>query len=92
MMLQFFDDLYRCAERFNTWLKPGGKVAFVVGNKLIETAMIPTERIVADLFAHHNFRLCQSIKHKLKCNNSNSEVPWQERTIQDEYVLILQKV
>jgi hypothetical protein len=66
-------------------------VAFVIGNKLIDQKMIPTDVIVTELFAHHGFDLARSIKHKLKCNNSNSEVPWQERTIQDEFVLIFRK-
>lgn len=91
MMLQFFDDLYRCAALFRKWLKPNGSVAFVVGNKLIDQKMIPTDGIVTELFVHHGFDLVRSMKHKLKCNNSNSEVPWQERIIQDEFVLIFQK-
>ena len=91
MMLQFFDDLYRCAALFRKWLKPKGSVAFVIGNKLIDQKMIPTDVIVTELFARHGFDLARSIKHKLKCNNSNSEVPWQERTIQDEFVLIFRK-
>ena len=91
MMRQFFDDLYRCAALFRKWLKPNGFVAFVIGNKLIDQKMIPTDAIVTELFTHHGFDLVRSVKHKLKCNNSNSEVPWQERTIQDEFALIFRK-
>jgi hypothetical protein len=37
-------------------------------------------------------RLDDVVSHKLKTNNSNSEVPWQERVIQEEHVLICTKV
>ena len=91
MMLQFFDDMHRCGKLFHQWLKPRGKVAFVIGNKLIDKTMIPTDRIVIELFENQGLHFVSEVKHKLKCNNSNSEVPWQERTIQDEFVLIFQK-
>lgn len=91
MMMRFFDDMAACADRFYEWLRPGGPVAFVVGNKRLGTELIPTDAIVTELFASAGFNFERSIQHKLKCNNSNSEVPWQERTIQDEYVLVFRK-
>lgn len=91
MMMKFFDDMAGCADRFSRWLRPGAPIAFVVGNKRLGDRLIPTDMIVTDLFQSAGLRFERSIQHKLKCNNSNSEVPWQERTIQDEFVLVFRK-
>ena len=91
MMMRFFDDMAACADRFSNWLRPGAPIAFVVGNKRLGTELIPTDAIVTELFESAGLNFERSIQHKLKCNNSNSEVPWQERIIQDEYVLVFRK-
>jgi hypothetical protein len=91
MMMRFFDDMAACADRFEKWLRPGAPIAFVVGNKRLGDRLIPTDAIVTELFESAGLRFERSIQHKLKCNNSNSEVPWQERTIQDEFVLVFRK-
>jgi predicted RNA methylase len=91
MMMRFFDDMSKAAEAFHRWLKPRGRVAFVIGNKKLGQRVIPTDQIATEVFARHGLKLEQKITHKLKCNNTNSEVPWQERIIQDESVLLLRK-
>jgi transcriptional regulator with XRE-family HTH domain/tRNA G10 N-methylase Trm11 len=88
MMVHFFDDMVKVAGQFHTWLRPGGRVAFVVGNKRLGEKVIPTDVIVGEIFKAFGLRLDQSIGHKLKCNNSNSEVPWQEKIIQDEFAML----
>lgn len=88
MMVNFFDDMVKIARRFRTWLRPGGRVAFVIGNKRLADRVIPTDTIISEIFSGFGLRLDRSIGHKLKCNNSNSEVPWQERTIQDEFAML----
>lgn len=91
MMVHFFDDMVKVARQFQAWLRPNGRMAFVVGNKRLGDRVIPTDTIITEIFDCFSLRLDQSIGHKLKCNNSNSEVPWQERTIQDEFVLLFTK-
>jgi hypothetical protein len=91
MMMQFFDDIGRVAERLRLWMKPGGQVAFVIGNKRLGEDVIPADRMVTELFDAQGFELRHSIEHKLKTNNSNSQVPWQERIIQNEYILLMSK-
>lgn len=88
MMVHFFDDMVKVARQFHAWLRPGGRLAFVVGNKRLGERIIPTDVIITEIFNSFGFRLNQSIGHKLKCNNSNSEVPWQERIIQDEFAML----
>ena len=88
MMASFFDDMLEAAGRLAAWLRPGGRLAFVIGNKKIGDEVIPTDRIITELFDAQGLTLDRAISHKLKCNNSNSEVPWQERAIQDEQVMI----
>lgn len=91
MMKEFFADMEELASLFNLWLKDQGKIAFVIGNKRLGDSMIPTAAIVQELFESHGLTLYDSINHKLKTNNSNSVVPWQDRIIDDEYVLFFQK-
>lgn len=92
MMMKFFEDMYGVIERFSVWLKRNGKVAFIIGNKKIGDSIIPTDRIIEEIFNSFGFELKESIAHKLKTNNSNSQVPWQDRIIENEYVLLFQKV
>ena len=91
MMMQFFEDMYEVVERFSRWLKPDGKVAFVIGNKKLGDSIIPTDKIIEEIFYFFGFRLVESIAHKLKTNNSNSQVPWQERIIENEYIMIFER-
>lgn len=92
MMVHFFDDMVKVAQQFHTWLRPNGRLAFVVGNKRLGERVIPTDRIITEIFDTFGLRLDQSIGHKLKCNNSNSEVPWQERIIQDEFAMLFTNI
>jgi transcriptional regulator with XRE-family HTH domain len=88
MMVKFFDGLARVAERMHYWLVPGGHVGFVVGNKRLGERIIPTDAIVTEIFAAHGLAVERVVEHKLKTNNSNSQVPWQERIIQNEFVMM----
>lgn len=92
MMMKFFEDMYRVIDKFSVWLKTNGKVAFIIGNKKIGDSIIPTDKIINEIFGSFGFELMDSIAHKLKTNNSNSQVPWQDRIIENEYVLLFQKV
>ncbi len=91
MMMHFFDDMSIVADRFSKWLKRRGHVAFVVGNKMIGDHLVPTDEIVTEVFADKGLKLYDKITHKLKCNNTNSQVPWQERVIQGEHILLFRK-
>jgi tRNA G10 N-methylase Trm11 len=88
MMMGFFEDMSNLAELFSKWLKKNGKLAFVIGNKKLGKDIIPTDTIISEIFEANGLSLDEVISHKLKCNNTNSEVPWQERTIQDEFVML----
>jgi len=88
LMRQFFEQMLELSERMARWLKDGGRVAFVVGNKRLGEHVIPTHRIIAEIFESCGLRVDEAITHKLKSNNSNSQVPWQSRIIQEETILI----
>ena len=90
-MLQFCDDMLSLGERMGRWIKPGGKLAFVIGNKRLGDEIIPMDKIVSELFSKCGLDLIDVVHHKLKTNNSNSQVPWQERTIQRECILLFQR-
>ena len=91
MMMRFFEDMHTLIVKFHTWMKVHGKVAFVIGNKKIGDALIPTDTIIREIFEACGFAFEQSIAHKLKTNNSNSQVPWQERIIENEFVMIFER-
>jgi DNA modification methylase len=88
MMMKFFQDMYEVSGKIQNWLKPGGSLALIIGNKKINNKIIPTDRILTDLLENLGFNLENVISQKLKTNNSNSRVPWQDRTIQDEFIMI----
>ncbi len=88
MMIHFFDQLDEVGARFHEWLKVGGRLAFVIGNKRIGSRIIPSHEIIEEIFSSHGLRLDGLIQHKLKCNNSTSQVPWQERIIDVEHVML----
>lgn len=92
MMMKFFEDMYCVIRKFSIWIKDNGNVAFIIGNKKIGDSVIPTDRIIIEIFCYFGFELRDSIQHKLKTNNSNSQVPWQDRIIENEYTLLFQKV
>jgi DNA modification methylase/transcriptional regulator with XRE-family HTH domain len=91
-MMQFFDDMLSVGEKMAKWLKPQGRVAFIIGNKRLGNDIIPTDVIIRELFNGCGLRFFEEIKHKLKTNNSNSQVPWQERIIQEEAIILFEKV
>lgn len=91
MMTQFFADMERLGDKLHKAMKKGGSLALVVGNKRIGDHVIPTELILSELYEHLGFTRYDTIAQKLKCNNSNSQVPWQEKIIQDEFVLLFRK-
>lgn len=90
-MMQFCDDMLSIGERMARWLKPGGQLAFVIGNKRLGNEVIPMDTIVTELFATCRLELVDVIRHKLKTNNSNSQVPWQEKIIQQECIILFRR-
>ena len=90
-MMQFCDDMLSVGERMARWLRPCGQLAFVIGNKRLDDAVIPMDTIVTELFATCGLELIDVIRHKLKTNNSNSQVPWQENIIQKECILLFRR-
>jgi tRNA G10 N-methylase Trm11/DNA-binding XRE family transcriptional regulator len=92
MTMQFFDDMTLTVDRLSSWLKVGGRLAFVIGNKSLSGKVVPTDQILRELFVEAGLRVDQVVTHKLKTNNSNSEVPWQHRIIQEEHLIIATKI
>jgi len=90
-MMQFCDDMLSVGERMARWLKPNGRVAFIIGNKRLGDDVMPMDQIVTELFSSCGLEPTDSIRHKLKTNNSNSQVPWQERVIQEESILLFKR-
>lgn len=90
-MMQFFDDMLEVGERLATWLKDDGQMAFIIGNKRLGEEVIPSGSIIKELFDSCGLKCTDEIRHKLKTNNSNSQVPWQEKIIQEESILLFRR-
>jgi DNA modification methylase/transcriptional regulator with XRE-family HTH domain len=90
-MMKFFEDMYVMGRRMAGWLKDGGQMAFIVGNKRLDDSVIPTDIIIQEAFRSSGLVMYDAIRHKLKTNNSNSQVPWQERIIQEETILLFRR-
>lgn len=90
-MIKFFEDMHTMGERLAHWLKDGGRVAWIIGNKRLGDAIIPTDKIIEESFSVSGLKLYDIVRHKLKTNNSNSQVPWQERIIQEEAVMLFER-
>ena len=69
----------------------GVALALRRANKRVGERIIPTDTIIAELFTAVGLTHIESIRHKLKTNNSNSQVPWQERVIQQEALMVFQR-
>jgi len=91
-MMKFFEDMHILGTRMSHWLKDSGKLAFVIGNKRLGETVVPTDKIIEESFLASGLEVYDVIRHKLKTNNSNSEVPWQERIIQEEATMLFRKV
>jgi transcriptional regulator with XRE-family HTH domain len=90
-MMKFFEDMHHIGKHLAYWMKDGGRAAFVIGNKRLGETIVPTDKIIEESFASSGLDLYESIRHKLKTNNSNSQVPWQERIIQEEATLLFRR-
>jgi hypothetical protein len=90
-MMQFFDDMVTVGERLSRSLVNGGHLAFIIGNKRLGERVIPTDEIIIECFEAAGLTFESEIRHKLKTNNSNSQVPWQERIIQEEAILLFRR-
>lgn len=90
-MMKFFEDMHVMGQKMAHWLRDDGKIAFVIGNKRLGDSIVPTDTIIEEAFRSSGLELYEAIRHKLKTNNSNSQVPWQERIIQEEATLLFRK-
>jgi len=91
MMMNFFEEMLQVIKMFSIWVKSDGYVAFVIGNKRIKEKIIPSDNIINELFMANKFQKDKIISHKLKTNNSNSSVPWQDKIIDKEFVMIFRR-
>jgi len=90
-MMQFFEDMRLFGIKMANSLVSGGKMAFIIGNKTHGDRLIPSDTIIKEIFESCGLVLEESFKHKLKTNNSNSQVPWQSRIIDQEFIMIFTK-
>ena len=72
-------------------LVPGGWFAMVVGNNITQNMFVPNHQIFAELAKRHGLTPIFDVPFKLVCNNPTSIVPWNDKVISREHVMLWRK-
>lgn len=93
----FFSDLADCIKNIARAVRAGGKVCFVVGNRIVKNVTVPMDEITVDLFkkvgfSHVQTRIRKIHNKRMPSMNSPSNVAGDtNKTMTEEYVVILRK-
>ncbi len=93
----FYFDLESSIKSLVSSINIGGKVFFIIGNRIIKNIKLPTDKFIAEIFCNNNFTHLQTIKRKI----SNKSMPLQNsptnkvgilsRTINEEYIVVCRR-
>lgn len=97
-VLSFYLDFNLCVEEIDRFMKPGGYLCFVVGNRTVKKQQIPTDDIIVELFQAqadylHEKTIVRNIPNKRmpKANSPTNVKGELSSTMNHEYIVILQK-
>lgn len=97
-VLSFYLDFNLCVEEIDRFMKPGGYLCFVVGNRTVKKQQIPTDDIIVELFQAqsdylHEKTIVRNIPNKRmpKVNSPTNVKGELSSTMNHEYIVILQK-
>lgn len=97
-VLSFYVDFYECVKEINRFMKRGGYLCFVVGNRTVKKQQIPTDDIIVELFQsvgpyNHEKTIIRNIPMKrMPKENSPTNVRGDKSsTMNHEYIIILNK-
>lgn len=98
-VLSFYLDFNLCVSEIDRFMKPGGILCFVVGNRTVKKQIIPTDDIITELFqAHSNYEhkitMIRNIPNKRmpKANSPTNVKGELASTMNNEYIVVLQKM
>ncbi|MFZ5800340.1 MAG: DNA methyltransferase [Candidatus Omnitrophota bacterium] len=96
-VFSFYQDLFAAAELAAEKVRKNGFVCFAVGNRRVKGFELPTDKIVADFFAHPGLRHQKTIvrlisNKRMPAENSPLNVCGdQDSTMRYEYIVVLKK-
>jgi site-specific DNA-methyltransferase (cytosine-N4-specific) len=98
-VLSFYEDFHKCVNEIDRVMKIGGYICFVVGNRTVKGVKIPTDEIIVELFQsqnnykHHKTIIRNIPNKRMPSKNSPTNVVGKlESTMNEEYIVILQKM
>jgi hypothetical protein len=98
-VLSFYLDFNQCVIEIDRFMKVGGYLCFVVGNRTVKKQQIPTDEIIKELFQaqsqyEHIQTIIRSIPNKRmpKANSPTNVKGELSSTMNNEYIVILQKM
>jgi len=97
-VLSFYIDFNLCVKEINRFMKPGGYLCFVVGNRTVKGENIQTDEIIKELFQSasdytHERTIVRNIPNKRmpKANSPTNVKGEVSSTMNNEYIVVLQK-
>jgi len=96
-VLSFYIDLFACFENINRYLKRGGYICLVVGNRRVKRITIPSDSIVVELLNAlgyvHTKTILREIPSKRMpwANSPTNIIGAKETTMNEENIIIMQK-
>ncbi len=96
-VLSFYIDLFACFENIKRYLKRGGYICLVVGNRRVKRITIPTDSIVVELLNAlgyvHTKTILREIPSKRMpwANSPTNIIGAKEKTMNEENIIIMQK-
>lgn len=56
-VIKYFNNIEEHIESLEPYVRPGGKLAYIIGNSKFYDIILPSDEILADIFAAHGFKL-----------------------------------
>ncbi|HAX62379.1 MAG TPA: DNA methyltransferase [Elusimicrobia bacterium] len=96
-VISFYHDYKISISNVAKTIKPGGSIAYVVGNRRVKDEELPTDIATAKFFEQHNFRHIETIirnipsKRMPKENSPTNVTGAKNTTMNCEYIVVLKK-
>ena len=97
-VISFYTDYEKSINNISKVVRPGGVVAYVVGNRRVRGIEIPNDEITREFFERNGFKHIKTIireipnKRMPKRNSPTNAAGVTDTTMNCEYIVILQKV
>jgi hypothetical protein len=93
----FYFDLEKSIEDVSKSVKQGGKIIYVVGNRLVKDVLLPTDQFIAEKFEARGFRHLLTYERTLAnksmpaFNSPSNQNGVKRSTMTKEYIIVCEK-